>query len=293
MFSKKPIIASTGNCSEQINRIYTEIDQAEAITVGAGAGLSASAGLTYSGERFELYFADFIEKYHYDDMYSAGFYPYPSLEEYWAYWSRHIYYNRYHFNPGQAYFDLLSLIKNKNYFIITTNVDHQFQLAGFDKKRLFYMQGDYGLWQCSIPCHQITYDNEGNVRRMVAQQRNLRIPSGQIPYCPLCGKPLTMNLRCDNTFVQDGGWDAACMRYEDFIRRNKGLHILFLELGVGGNTPAIIKYPFWEMTLQNKNAVYVTINLDEAVCPPQIEKQSICLNADIGKTLAEIQKIRS
>ena len=285
MFLRKSTTTSTGAYSEKINRIQSEIENADAIIIGAGSGLSASAGLTYSGERFQRHFADFIEKYHFQDMYSAGFYPYQTLEEYWAYWSRHIYYNRYVLAPGRAYADLLELVKDKDYFVITTNVDHQFQLAGFDKKRLFYTQGDYGLWQCSVPCHSKTYDNEQIVKRMVEQQRDMRVPSELIPRCPVCGKPMTMNLRCDNTFVQDEGWAVACQRYEDFIRRHKGLHLLFLELGVGGNTPVIIKYPFWKMTAQNKKAVYATINLGEAVCSPQIKSQSICVDADIGNTL--------
>lgn len=281
-------MTSTESYSEQINKIHLELEEADTIIIGAGSGLSASAGLTYSGERFERYFSDFIAKYHFKDMYSAGFYPYGSLEEYWAYWSRHIYYNRYQPAPGQTYAALLELVKDKDYFVITTNVDHQFQLGGFDKKRLFYTQGDYGLWQCSVPCHQKTYDNEQAVKRMVEQQRNMCVPDELIPYCPVCGKPMTMNLRCDNAFVQDEGWEEAYERYVDFVRRHKEAHILFLELGVGSNTPVIIKYPFWKMTAQNTKAVYATINKGEADCPPQIKKQSICIDADIGKALAAI-----
>lgn len=282
---------STENVSKKMNTIRTEIKEADAIVVGAGAGLSASAGLTYSGERFERYFAEFIEEYHFQDMYSAGFYPYKTLEEYWAYWSLHIYCNRYCLAPGKTYADLLELVRNKNYFIVTTNVDHQFQLAGFDKKRLFYTQGDYGLWQCSEPCHNRTYDNEQAVKRMVKEQHHLHVPSECIPYCPVCGKPMAMNLRCDGTFVQDDGWYAACGRYEEFIHRHENLHVLFLELGVGGNTPAIIKYPFWKMTAQNQNAVYAAVNLGGAVCPPAIKKQSVCLNADIGAVIAALRRI--
>ena len=224
-------------------------------------------------------------------MYSAGFYPYQTLEEHWAYWSRHIYYNRYVPAPGQAYSDLLGLVREKDYFVITTNVDHQFQLAGFDKQRLFYMQGDYGLWQCSVPCHPETYDNEQTVKRMMERQRDMRIPSELIPRCPTCGKPMTTNLHCDSTFVQDKGWNAAHGRYEAFIRRHQNSHILFWELGVGANTPAIIKFPFWEMTAQNKKAVYATINRGEAVCPPQIQPRSICINADIGTTLRALAAV--
>lgn len=214
-------------------------------------------------------------------MYSGGFYPYETLEEYWAWWSKHIYVNRYDVEIGKPYTDLLNIVKDKDYFVLTTNVDHQFQLAGFDKKRLFYTQGDYGLWQCSKACHDKTYDNEEIVRRMVATQKNLKIPSELIPKCPACGAPMTMNLRCDNFFVQDEGWYAASSRYEDFIRRHKNLHILFLELGVGANTPAIIKYPFWQMTAQNSRATYACINYGEAVVPRELEKQSICINEKI------------
>lgn len=250
--------------------------------------MSTSAGMAYDGERFEKNFADFRKKYGIRDMYSGGFYPYDTLEEYWAWWSRHIYVNRYTAGVGKPYTDLLSLVGNKDYFVITTNVDHQFQLAGFDKHRLFYTQGDYGLWQCSKPCHNKTYDNEAQVRLMVAQQRNMKIPTELIPKCPVCGSPMTMNLRCDNTFVQDKGWYAAAGRYDDFIRRHEGLHVLFLELGVGANTPVIIKYPFWQMTAKNPKAVYACINYGEAICPQEIEKQSLCIDADIRVTLEKL-----
>ncbi len=288
MFLKNLITTSTKSYSEQIDRLRDEIENADAIMIGAGAGMSASAGFTYDGERFEKNFVDFRKKYGFSDMYSGGFYPYDSLEEYWAWWSKHIYINRYDIKPGRPYTKLLKLVKDKNYFVLTTNVDHQFQLAGFDKKRLFYTQGDYGLWQCSKACCNKTYDNEKTVRQMVAEQKNLKIPSELIPKCPVCGAPMTMNLRCDNSFVQDEGWYLAANRYEDFIRRYKGMRILFLELGVGANTPVIIKYPFWQMTAQNKRATYACINDGEAICPKELEKQAICINADISDVLADL-----
>lgn len=287
MFLKKSICSSTGNYSDNIKKLKNEIETADAILIGAGAGMSASAGLTYSGRRFYQYFSDFHEKYGIQDIYSGGFYPYGTLEEYWAWWSRHIYYNRYDTAPGEPYTDLLELVKDKDYFVLTTNVDHQFQLAGFDKKRLFYTQGDYGLWQCSRPCHQKTYDNEEPVRKMIAAQKDMKIPSELIPKCPVCGAPMTMNLRSDNTFVQDEGWYAAANRYSDFVRRHENLHILFLELGVGANTPVIIKYPFWQMTAKNPNAAYICINQGEAFCPDEIKRQAICIDADISKVLAD------
>ncbi len=276
MCSKITTMKSTNNC----------LDNADAIVIGAGAGLSTSAGFTYSGKRFEENFSDFIEKYGFRDMYSAGFYPYETLEEYWAYWSRYILINRYQDAPKSVYNDLYRLVRDNDYFVLTTNVDHCFQKAGFDKQRLFYTQGDYGLWQCSKPCHDQTYDNESVVKKMVAEQKHMRVPSELIPYCPVCGAPMSMNLRADHTFVEDSGWHTASGRYQDFIRTHKESNILYLELGVGGNTPGIIKYPFWQMTAENPNAVYVCINKGEAVCPKEIEQQSICIDGDIGEALS-------
>lgn len=245
MFSQRKILKSTKDYSAEIDRLKNEIETADAIIIGAGAGLSTAAGFTYSGERFEKYFSDFIEKYQFRDMYSGGFYPFESLEEHWAYWSRYIYINRYMDIDNGVYKELFELVKEKDYFVLTTNVDYQFQKAGFDKHRLFYTQGDYGLFQCSKPCCQETYDNEVCIRDMLKAQKNMRIPTELISHCPKCGKPMTMNLRADDTFAQDKGWYHAAERYEEFLRRHKNLHILFLELGVGYNTPAIIKYPFW------------------------------------------------
>lgn len=285
MFLKKQIIESTRNFSHSINELSKSLLEADAIVIGAGAGMSTSAGFTYSGERFDKNFSDFIQKYNFQDMYSAGFYPFNTLEEYWAYWSRYIYINRYDQPAGRPYKDLLKLIQDKDYFVLTTNVDHRFQVAGFDKHRLFYTQGDYGLWQCSKPCHHKTYDNEEIVRQMVKQQKDMLVPSKLIPYCPICGAPTSMNLRADHTFVEDEGWHIAANRYQDFIHRHKGLSVLYLELGVGGNTPGIIKYPFWQMTLQNPKATYACINASEAFVPKEIEQQSICIQSDISKVL--------
>lgn len=215
-------------------------------------------------------------------MYSGGFYPYDTLEEHWAYWSRYIFINRYQDAPKPVYNKLLKLVKDKDYFVLTTNVDHCFQKAGFDKRRLFYTQGDYGLFQCSEPCCQKTYDNEEIVRRMVEQQHNMRVPSELVPRCPVCGKPMTMNLRCDDTFAEDEGWHTAAEHYSAFLRRHESSKTLFLELGTGYNTPAIIKYPFWRMTAQWPDATYACINLGEASAPREIGKKSICINADIG-----------
>lgn len=280
----------TQEFSEKIDRLKDVLQSSDAVVIGAGSGLSTAAGLTYDGERFFKYFADFHAKYGIADMYSGGFHPFKTLQEYWAWWSRHIYYNRYVEPPKAVYNELFELVKDKNYFVITTNVDHCFQRAGFDKKRLFYTQGDYGLFQCSVPCHDKTYDNEDVIRRMVAAQKDMKIPSELVPKCPICGKPMTVNLRCDDTFVEDDGWKAACERYEKFINKNKDRKILFLELGVGMNTPVIIKYPFWRMTDNNINARYVCINKDIAYVPKSIENRSLCFSEDIADILSALRE---
>ena len=282
------ITTSTGNYSEQINKLKSEMAAADAIVIGAGAGLSASAGFTYSGERFRQYFSDFEEKYGFHDMYSGGFYPYTTPEEFWAYWSRYIYINRYTDAPKPVYNNLFALVRDKDYFVITTNVDHQFQKSEFDKKRLFYTQGDFGLFQCTDGCQSKTYDNEALIRQMVEQQKDMKIPSELVPRCPLCGKPMTMNLRSDNSFVEDEGWYAAAERYENYLRIREGQHILFLEFGVGYNTPVIIKYPFWQITAKNPKAVYACVNQGESVCPQEIESQSICIDGDIGAAIEKL-----
>lgn len=263
---------------------------ADAVVIGAGAGLSASAGFTYAGKRFHENFSDFEDKYGFHDMYSGGFYPYDTMEEHWAYWSRCIFINRYQDAPIPVYENLYEIVKDKNYFVITTNVDHCFQKAGFDKQRLFYTQGDYGLFQCSVPCHNKTYDNEEIIRRMVAKQQDMKIPSELVPHCPVCGKPMTMNLRSDNTFVEDDGWFAAKRRYDTFLSDNKRKQILFVEFGVGMNTPGIIKYPFWRMTYKNAGARYVCVNLNGAYAPAEIAGRAVCLSEDAGGILTELSE---
>ena len=304
MFSKIWTKRSTPS-SSQTAKLREALADADAVVIGAGAGLSTSAGFVYTGERFAQYFYDFAAKYRFADMYSGGFYPYPSLEEHWAYWSRYIYINRYLPTPKPVYQNLFALVNEKDYFVLTTNVDHCFQKAGFDKKRLFYTQGDYGLFQCSEPCCQETFDNEELVRQMVLAQGwhieedgnltepdgplQMQVPTELVPCCPHCGRPLSMNLRADDTFVEDEGWHVAAERYSEFLRRHAGQKILFLELGVGYNTPGIIKYPFWRMTAQNPRAVYDCINAGDTVVPPEIAARAICLRADIGTVLKQLK----
>lgn len=295
----------TNSYCSQIKRLKEELNTADAILIGAGAGLSVSAGYTYSGERFEHYFSDFIRKYGFTDMYTAGFYPYETLEEYWAYWSRYIYINRY-MSPSKPVYDkLYELVKNRDYFVLTTNVDHCFQKAGFDKCRLFYTQGDYGLFQCSAPCHAAVYENEDIICKMVEAQGyvmdgnyelilpegvipKMTVPGNLVPYCPRCGKPMGMNLRSDSTFVEDEGWHRASERYTDFLRRHQNMRVLFLEAAVGFNTPTIVKYSFWRMTYEWKNAMYACLNYGEAYAPSEIKKKTICINGDIGEILNQL-----
>ncbi|MBQ9358060.1 MAG: hypothetical protein IJT95_00760 [Abditibacteriota bacterium] len=296
----------TGTKEERIAGLKKEICAADAVVIGAGAGLSASAGLTYSGERFERYFSDFAAKFGIRDIYSGGFFPFPDDETRWAWWARHIYFNRFVDPPKPVYEDLLSLMRDKNYFVVTTNVDHQFQRAGFDKKRLFYTQGDYGLFQSVDPSNQKTYDNEewvmaamdaeGFVKDAAGVYQapengglSMSIPSSLIPKCPDDGSDVTMNLRADASFVEDEGWRRASAAYADFLRRHERSRVLFLELGVGANTPVIIKYPFWLMTLSTEKAVYACINSEMAFSPGELENKSICIDGDIGEVLKQLK----
>lgn len=289
----------TGTKEERLERLKKEMETAEAVVIGAGAGLSTSAGFTYSGERFERYFSDFRKKYGFQDMYSGGFYPYPKKEEFWAYWARYIYINRYMDAPKPVYQRLFERMREQDYFVITTNVDHQFQKAGFDKRRLFYTQGDYGLFQSVNPDIRETFDNQEWVMQAMEAQSfekgedgmfrmpengkiSMEIPAELFPVCPVDGSEFVMNLRSDDSFVEDAGWHKASERYADFLHRNEGRHVLYLELGVGSNTPVIIKYPFWQMTASNEKAVYACVNYGEAVCPAVIEKRSVCIDEDIG-----------
>lgn len=292
---------------EKIERLKEELRRADAIVIGAGAGLSTAAGFTYTGERFHRYFQDFIDKYGFRDMYSGGFYPFETLEEHWAYWSRYIYINRYMDVDNGTYKNLYRLMEGREVQVLCTNVDHQFQKAGFDKERLFYTQGDYGLFQCSVPCHHSTYDNEEIIRKMMEAQGyrlsedgtpyvpegtelKMEVTAELVPYCPVCHKPMAMNLRADDTFVADDGWHRAAERYREFLERHRKGRVLFLELGVGYNTPGIIKYPFWQMTAKNPKTIYACINCGEAVCPKEIEAQSICIDGDICWVLQQITR---
>lgn len=286
-------MSSTEAFSDQIagacRFVADKLADAQAILIGLGAGMSAAAGHTYTGKRFLDNFGDFAEKYGIPDMYTGGFYPFPTPEEYWAWWSRQIDLNRYKEGPGAPYADLAAILKGRNYFIISTNVDHLVQKAGMEKDRLFYTQGDFGLFQCSVPCHQETYDNEEQIKTMRAAEKDMQIPTELLPKCPRCGEPMVPNLRTDDTFVQDAGWYRADARYEKFVKENRESRIVYLEIGVGGNTPGIIKYTFWRLTLANPKAFYICINQDDARFPQKIAERAIGLQGDAAPLLAAIR----
>jgi len=303
-FLDQKLVRGKGTREENLKRLKEAIDNSDAIVVGAGAGVSTSAGLTYGGERFMRYFGDFFETYGITDMYSGGFYDFPEPEIKWAWWSRHIYYNRYVDPPRPVYDMLLRILKDREYFVVTTNVDHQFQRAGFDKKRLFCTQGDYGLFQTEDGKNGRTYDNEGIVMKMMESQGFVRDGSGvfQIPGSGISmrvgselipkdddGNLLTMNLRSDDTFCEDIGWRKASAAYSDFLRRHDGQKVLYLEMGVGLNTPIIIKYPFWYRTWRSPKASYACLNCGETFCPKEIADRSICLDGDVAGVLSDIQ----
>ena len=289
MCSNKKTNVSTAPCSDDVCRLKEVLDSVDCVVIGAGAGLSTAAGYVYEGERFDKYFSDFGAKYGFDNMYVGGFTQFADEEEYWAYWSRYIYINRYLPPPKPVYEDLLALIKDKDYFVLTTNVDHCFQRAGFSKQRLFYTQGDYGLFQCTLPCCNETFDNEEAVKKMYQAQKNMRIPKELIPKCPNCGRPVTMNLRADDSFLEDYGWVEASDRYAAFLSAHDSGKVLYLELGVGYNTPGIIKLPFWQRVAQNPDAIYACINFGQAVAPEAIQDRAICINGDIAQVLAQLK----
>ena len=274
---------------ELIKKLKLSIEKSDYILIGAGAGLSVSAGFSYDGERFDKYFSEYKDRYGLTDMYSAGFYNYPTLEDFWGYFSLLVYVNRYDIPADETHLNLLEIIKNKNYFVITTNVDGRFEEAKFDKEKLFKVQGDYSLFQCSLPCKQETFYNEKEIREMVKSRKDLKIPKELIPKCPHCGRNMSMNLRCDNTFVQDDNWHYSMDKYKKFLDESKNKNVLFLELGVGYNTPAIIKYSFWDMALKNENSIYASVNLNDSYAPDNLKERSICINDDIHKVLEYIK----
>lgn len=265
------------------------IQEADKIVIGAGAGLSAAAGLTYSGTRFQVLFKDYIARYGMPDMYSAGFYPFATPEEKWGYWAKHVYHNRYQPDGLALYQDLYQVIKDKDYFVITTNVDSQFVKSGFNPERLFEVQGNYGEWQCSVPCSQTLYDNEDAVLDMVRQTKDLKIPTDLVPHCPRCGAPMAMHLRIDNTFVEDDHWHASQEAYMNFLESIGQQKLVFLELGVGYNTPTIIRYPFERMTAVLPQTYLIRLNRDDTLGMVENADKTLTLTQDMKEVVAAWQ----
>lgn len=279
--------------SQQIKNAAQLINDADDILIGAGAGLSAAAGLTYSGTRFINNFQDFIKKYNIKDMYSAGFYPFPGEEERWGYWSKHVMMNRILPPELPLYQQLYELVKDKNYFVLTTNADHQFHKAGFDEERIFATQGDYGLIQCMKGCHPKTYDNTKMIIQMDQARKDCKVPSYMVPRCPVCGGLMTMNLRCDQYFVEDENWDKAEKNFSDFLSQCQNHKVVLLELGVGFNTPAIIRFPFEKMIREHENIALIRLNLKEAMIPDGLENRAIGINHDLNESIQDLcQKLK-
>lgn len=276
---------------KQMETAVKRIKEAKTVLIGAGAGASAAAGLTYSGKRFTDNFGEFIEKYggrYMTDMYTSGFYPFPTQEAKWGYWSKHSIINRFLPPALPLYQQLYELVKEKDYFVLTTNVDHQFQKAGFDRKRIFATQGDYGMIQCEKGCHPKTYDAEKMFRQMERERKDCLVPSYLVPKCPVCGGNMTMHLRCDEYFVEEKAWHEAAGRYCDFLERSGGQKRVLLELGVGFNTPAIIRFPFEKLVRNNLQSVLIRMNLKEAAVPEELGERGIGIYGDLAKAVSDL-----
>lgn len=283
IFQKEPY-------EEQISLVKKYISEADNILIGAGAGLSAAAGLTYSGKRFNDNFGEFIAKYGMQDMYSAGFYPFPSEEARWGYWSKHSYINRIALSALPLYKTLFDIVKEKDYFVLTTNVDYQFQKAGFEENRIFATQGDYGRIQCMKSCHPKTYDAIEMFEQMNKTRKDCLIPSYMVPRCPVCGEPMVMNLRCDQFFVEDEAWHEAAEHYGEFLANNLTENTILFELGVGFNTPTIVRFPFEKMMREHDNLKFIRINIDEAVVPESFGRKAVGINNDIAKVIMDLSE---
>lgn len=282
---------TTGTYETEMLRLKKAFCEADAILVGAGSGLSAAAGYRFDGPRLQAHFADFVEKYGMADMYTGCFARFESREERWAYWSRWAWINRYEPIPKDTLSVLRALLDGRDYFVLTTNIDHTFQRAGYPKDRLCYTQGDFGLFQCAVPCHENTYDNKDVLEQMVKQEKDGKVPTALIPHCPRCGAEMDFNLYWDDRFVRDEGWHIAHDRYLDYVDAHRSGKVLFLELGVGYNSPGVIKYPFWRFTMQNPQAIFASVNRDQPSYPEEIADRAIVISADLDKTIRDLHRM--
>ncbi len=276
--------------NEKIQMAREKLDQADAIVIGAGAGLSAAAGLDYSGPEFKKEFADYIDKYKFPDLYSSSFYDFPTEEERWARWARHIDYARFRPDAFPLYRELLELVKDRNYFVITTNVDVQFRKAGFDPEKIFEVQGDYGLMQCAVGCHPKVYSDKETVENILHHSHDLTVDSAYVPVCPVCGGNMDVHVRKNQFFVQDENWDKAAERYEKFMAHyaDKG-SVVLLELGIGFNTPAIIRYPFEQITYRNPKATLIRLNSDYPHGPKETAARTISFTENMEKVISNLK----
>lgn len=277
--------------NKRILEVKNLINKADYILIGAGAGLSTAAGLDYSGKRFEDNFGEFIEKYDFTDMYTAGFYDFNTEEEKWAFWAKHMYLNDIGIGATKLYKDVLNLVKDKKYFVITTNVDDQFYKAGFDKEKVFAMQGSLKYIQCSKACHNKLYDATDLVKEMINKTKDCKIPTELVPVCPVCGEKMEVNVRIDANFVQDENWYKQDKRYGEFLDKSQDKNLLLLEIGVGFNTPGIIRFPFEQMVYNNVNTHLVRINKDYAFASKEIEDKTILFNEDTNKIVEDLKEI--
>lgn len=276
--------------SSRILQAKQAIKQADYIIIGAGSGLSTAAGLLYSGEKFEKDFREFIEKYHFDNLYSASFYEFKTQEEKWAFFAKMIKLNRYNEKPLKLYQELYEIVKNKEYFVLSTNVDGQFYNSGFDKDKIFEVQGDYSYLQCENACHNKLYNNKELVEKWLRNTKNCKIPSDLVMKCPVCGGNMDMNLRKDANFVQDENWYRQSEKYEDFLSRSKGKNVVLLEIGVGFNTPGIIRFPFERMTAISEKTTLIRINKDYPNPMLEIKNKTNSFDEDTNKIIEDLKE---
>ena len=223
-----------------------------------------------------------LQKYGFTDLYSSSFYDFETEEEKWAYFAKHIYFACTGMEGTKLYKNIYEAIKDKEYFVITTNVDDQFYKSGFDKNKIFRVQGSYRYIQCSKACHDKLYDDTEMVKDMIkATDKELKIPSSLVPICPVCFEYMEPNLRKDEYFVEDENWHKQSMAYRDFLERNKDKKLLLLEFGVGFNTPGIIRYPFEKLTKVHEKWKLVRFN-KELKCFADLKDRFVGITQDLN-----------
>ena len=278
-------MTSTASYSERIDHLRQAIQEADRIIIGAGSGLSTAAGLDYAGEDFRREFAPWIERYGITDLYSSSFYSFESREVYWACWAKHIWFCRYRTGALPLYKQLCGLFPEA--FVVTTNVDAQFELAGFAKESIFATQGDYGRFQPANGEPKQTWSNRRWVEQVLPLIDDCRIPTLMIPLTE-DGRPAAMNLRVDDTFVEDEQWHRQAKRYTDFVQEASQSNLLLLEFGIGYNTPGIIRLPFEQMAQRFPNTTLVRFNRDNPEPYLQDLPHFLSFTKDINEILNQL-----